>query len=241
MVQELLPMLPQEPGRTALVVAIIGTLIGLGLWLAGARYSRPLVTLLAVSIGGIVGQKMPLFAGWTMNSAATAVGGAFVLGLSAYLVHRLWVASLLAIMLAAWAALGTWIICNDSSVWTWPAVDAETTLRTFAGATWASLPEAVRKYMPVATGIAMISGFASTLVWPRVGQVLLYSTAGVSLVIGMGVAAIEFGRPEWIWIVPAQTHAQLMLLFGMVAFGAVVQWQLAPSPSKDTSSAKKDR
>lgn len=205
MVQELLPMLPQEAGRVALVVAIVGTLFGLGLWLAGARYSRPLLTLLAVSIGGVVGQKMPVLASWTMNSGATAVGGAFVLGLSAYLLHRLWVALLLGLVLGAWAALGTWIICNDGFVWAWPAVDAETTLRTFANATWASLPEAVRKYMPVATGIAMLSGFASTLVWPRVGQVLLYSTAGVSLLIGMGVAAIEFGRPEWIWIVPAQS------------------------------------
>ena len=29
MVQDLLPMLPQEPGRVALIVAILGTLIGL--------------------------------------------------------------------------------------------------------------------------------------------------------------------------------------------------------------------
>ena len=71
---------------------------------------------------------------------------------------------------------------------------------------------------------------------PRFGQVLLYSTAGVTLLLGMGVAAIEIGRPEWIWIVPAQTHAQLMMLVGMVAFGAVVQWQRSPTPPAGGSS-----
>lgn len=235
MVQELLPLLPQEPGRIALMVAIVGTLIGLGLWLAGARFSRPLLTLLAVSVGGVMGQRIPGITGWTVNSAAAAVGGAFILGLSAYLIHRLWVAILLGVVLAAWAALGTWVICNDGAQWAWPAVDAETTWRTFAEAAWTSLPDAVRKYLPYATGLALVSGFASTLLWPRIGQVLLYSTSGVSLLIGMGIAAIEFARPQWIWIIPAQTHAQLMLLFGMVAFGAVVQWQLKPPLPKDSS------
>ena len=200
------------------------------LWLAGARFSRPLLTLLAVAIGGVVGQRLPAMMDWAVNSAATAIGTALVLGLSAYLVHRLWVAIWLGTVLAIWASLGTWYLCRNGAAWTWPAVDANTTLQAFLAATWDSLPEAVRKYLPATAGVAMVSGFASTLLWPRFGQVLLYSTAGVTLLIGMGVAAIEFGRPEWIWIVPAQTHAQLMLLFGMVAFGAVVQWQRSPTP-----------
>jgi hypothetical protein len=93
---------------------------------------------------------------------------------------------------------------------------------------WRDLPERVRSILPAACATGMVSGLSLTLLWPRVGQVLLYSAGGATLLVGMGVAAIDYGRPEWISIFPAQTWAQVLTLAAVVAFGAVVQWQMAP-------------
>lgn len=228
MVQDLLPLLPQEPGRAALAVSIAGTLIGAVLWLAGARFSRALITLLCVSAGGVIGRRLPEWTAWNVSTMASSVGGAIVLGLAGYLLHRLWVGILLGAVLAGWAALGTWLVCHDPLVpWAWPAVDATTTIQSFATSCWQALPDNIHRYMPLAAGVAFISGLASTLLWPKVGQVLLYSVTGTSLLIGMGLAAIEYGRPQWIGIVPVRTVSQVVVLVATVLFGAVVQWQLA--------------
>jgi hypothetical protein len=233
MVQDLLPLLPQEPGRAALGVAIAGTILGAALWLTGARFSRALITLGCVAAGGVIGRKLPEWTTWTVSTMASSVGGAIVLGLAGYLLHRLWVGILLGAVLAGWAALGTWIVCHDPLIpWSWPAVDATTTIQSFAITCWQTLPDNIHRYLPLAAGVAFVSGLASTLLWPKVGQVLLYSVTGTSLLIGMGLAAIEYGRPEWMSIVPARTLSQGVVLAATVLFGAVVQWQLAfPRPS----------
>ena len=69
----------------------------------------------------------------------------------------------------------------------------------------------------------------AALLWPRFAVVLLYSALGTSLLVGTGLIAIQNGRPDWIGLVPSQTWAQVATLLGIVAFGAVVQWQLAPA------------
>jgi hypothetical protein len=230
MVQELLPLLPHEIGRTALVAALIGTLVGAGLWLAGARFSRPMITLLGVALGAMIGRHLPAWMNWNANSMATSVGGAVVLGMSGFVLHRAWVGLGLGLVLAAWAALATWVFAGGAeATFAWPAVDQATTLQTFGQSLWANVPDKVKQVAPYACGGAMVSGFLGTLIWPRLGVVLLYSALGTSLLVGMGLIAIENGRPQWITIVPAQTWAQITTLLGLVAFGAVVQWQLAPT------------
>jgi hypothetical protein len=85
----------------------------------------------------------------------------------------------------------------------------------------------------------MLSGLLASLVWPRFGAVLLYSALGTSLLVGAGLISIENGRPQWITIVPSQTWAQVTTLLGLVAFGAIVQWQLAPSKQTGAPTPKK--
>jgi len=230
MVEQLLPLLPKEIGQAALYAAMFGTLVGAGLWLVGARFSRPLITLVAVSAGAVIGRMVPAWMGWTVNSMAAAVGGAVVLGMSAFLLHRVWVGIGLGVLLTCWAALATWATCHGDAAWTWPAVDASTTVASFGDAIWDGLPERVRTILPYACGGAAMSGFLAALLWPRVAVVLLYSALGASLLVGMGLTAIENGRPEWMNIVPAQTWAQVATLVVIVVFGAMVQWQLSPSP-----------
>ncbi|MGB7157710.1 MAG: hypothetical protein WBD40_06565 [Tepidisphaeraceae bacterium] len=230
MVQQLLPLLPQEIGQAALYAAMFGTLLGAGLWLVGARFSRPMMTLVAVSIGAMVGRMVPGWMGWNVNSMAASVGGAVVLGMSAFVLHRVWVGVGLGVLLACWAALVTWITSNGGAEWAWPAVDATTTLASFGQSVWEGLPDKVRTILPYASGGAALSGFLAALLWPRVAVVMLYSALGASLLVGMGLTAIENGRPEWMRIVPAQTWAQVAALGGIVLFGAIVQWQLSPKP-----------
>lgn len=128
--------------------------------------------------------------------------------------------------------------CRGGAEWAWPAVDAGTTAASFGQGLWDGLPEKVRTILPYASGGAMLSGFLAALLWPRVAIVLLYSALGASLLVGMGLTAIENGRPEWISMVPSQAWAQALTLAGIVAFGMVVQWQLAPA-SKSSAPAPK--
>jgi hypothetical protein len=228
MVQQLLPLLPKEIGQAALVAALVGTLIGAGLWLVGSRFSRPMITLLAVSLGAVLGRSLPGWMSWNVNTMATSVGGAVLLGMSGYVLHRVWVGAGLGVVLACWAAIGTWLFAGAGAELTWPVVDAETTMRAFGEQLWTNLPEKVRTILPFACGGALLSGFLSSLLWPRMAVAILYSALGTSLLVGLGLIAIENGRPDWITIVPSQTWAQVSTLVGIVAFGALVQWQLAP-------------
>jgi hypothetical protein len=84
----------------------------------------------------------------------------------------------------------------------------------------------------------MITGLSATLLWPRIGVVMLYSCAGLSLLVGMGLAAIEISRPQWLVHVPAQTWAQLTTLGALVAFGAVIQWNSSPAPSRPAGGSE---
>lgn len=229
MVQQLLPLLPHDIGQAALVAALFGTLVGVGLWLAGARFSRPMITLLGVSLGAILGRALPGWMTWNVNTMAASVGGAVVLGMSGYVLHRVWVGLGLGLLLACWAMLATWTFAGEGATPTWPAVDASTTLGSFARIAWDTVPPPVRRLLPYACGGAMMSGFLTSLLWPHMAVVLLYSALGTSLLVGMGLLAIENGRPDWITVVPAHTWAQATTLLCLVAFGAVVQWQGTPS------------
>jgi hypothetical protein len=229
MVQELLPLLPTETSTLGLAIAIVGVLVGAGLWLVGARFSRTLMALAAVAVGGGLGMLLPRWAGWGVSSSASAVGGAIVLGVSGFAMHKVWVGLGLGTVLACWAALATWVVCDVGASWAWPPVDPSRTSADYLATVWRDLPERVRDFLPIACLAGMGTGLTGALLAPRIGLVLLYSTAGASLLVGMGIAAITFGRPEWIALVPAQTWAQVLTLAGLVAFGAVVQWRLAPT------------
>ena len=232
MVQQLLPLLPHEIGRCALIAALTATLFGAVLWLVGARFSRPMITLVGVAAGAFFGRMLPGWMGWNVNTMAASVGGAVVLGMSGFLLHRMWVGLGLGVLLACWATVAVWVCFSDGAQLTWPPVDPTTTWRTFADALWLSVPLKVRQILPFAASLAMLSGLLASLLWPRFGAALLYSALGTSLLVGAGLIAIENGRPQWITIVPSQTWAQAMTLLGTVAFGAVVQWQLADGKKK---------
>jgi hypothetical protein len=228
MVQELLSLLPKEVGTLALVLAMAGTLAGAGLWLAGARFSRSLITLVLVSAGGWIGLFLPQWMGWSIDGWAPAILLAIVLGASGFVLHRFWVGVGLGLVLAGWAAVIVWMICKGNAVWTLPKYRMGTTATGYAKDLWQSLPADVVKFLPFAAGMALVSGLAGALVWPRIGVVVLYSVVGVSMVVGLGLCVMSFERPQWIGMLPAKGSLQVMLVMAMVAFGALLQWQIAP-------------
>ncbi len=229
MVQELMPLLPKEVGTLALAIAMSGTLVGAGLWLVGSRFSRSLITLVLVSIGAWIGLLLPGWVAWKIDGWAPAVGLALVLGASGFFLHRFWVGVGLGVVLAAWAALGVWIVCRGADAGALPRYAIGTKTMDYMKDLWASLPVDVRKFLPFACGATMLTGLIASLRWPRFGVVMLYSSAGVSLVIAMGLSAMSYARPQWVGALPAKGSSQAMTVLAMVAFGALLQWRIGPS------------
>lgn len=230
MVQLLLPLLPKELGTAALALAIVGCLIGVILWLLGSRFSRSLVSLALVSIGGWTGLFLPRWFGWSIDGWAPAVGLALVLGVTGFFLHRLWVGVGLGLVLAIWAAVVTWMLCGGADAsWSWPALTLKTQLWPYAHSLWDNLPGGVQRILPYACGAALLSGVCAGLLWPRFGVVTLYSALGVTLVVTLGLTAVNFYRPRWIGVLPGRTAAQALTLVGLVAFGALLQWRIVPN------------
>jgi hypothetical protein len=229
MLDAFLQLLPGEPGSIALFIAMAGSLIGAALWIGGATFSRPLITLLTVLVGAVVGMHFPVWFGWNVSGAGPAMLGALVLGVSGFALHRMWVGVGLGSILAAWAAFIVWICLHDGGTWVWPAFDGATmTPFGYLRTVYDQLPANIGKALPYACAIAMVIGVAASILWPKLTTVLNWSGIGVSMLAGMGIAAIAFGKPELLRHVPAQTWAQSAVLATLIAVGAAVQWKLAP-------------
>ena len=244
MVQKFLLLLPHEAGPRALGVALAVGAVGAVLWLAGARFSRSLIALLAVAAGALLGILLPRWLGWSINGMATTVGGAIFFGILGYGGHRAWVAAALGVVLAVWAGLATWAICPGSREWTWPAFASLAALPEYLMELWRALPADVAKFLPYAAGTALLSGVCIAALWPRLGIVLLYSSLGTMMLLGTGLFAAEVRYTRWLSMIPAATWVQVITLCCLVAFGAVVQWRLAPAtkpiapPPEETKNEK---
>lgn len=241
MVEELVNFLPAEPGTMGLIIAIVGSLVGVGIWLLGSRFSRPMITLLTVLLGAFVGMQMPRWFGWQISGAGPAVGAALVLGVTGYVLHGMWVGIGLGTVLASWAALACWMSFRSGASWTWPAMTEGMGLAEFTQAVWNGLPPDVARILPYASATAMMTGLGLAIIWPRVSLILGWSMAGVTLLTGMGVAALDFGRPEWLSRLPSPMWAQGTLVMLMVALGSIIQWKLGPKPAISQPKSRKSK
>src|SRR5450432_1535814 len=131
MVQELVNLLPRDAGVFGLVIAIVGSLVGVLIWLVGSRFSRPIVTLATVTLGAAIGMHLPRWFGWDISGAGPAVGAALVLGVTGYALHGMWVGIGLGTILASWTAMACWIVFRNGANLNWPAIQAGTTLVAF--------------------------------------------------------------------------------------------------------------
>jgi hypothetical protein len=240
MIQRLLILLPQQIGLLSLMIAIAGAALGGILWLGGSRFSRTLMTLIAVSTGALIGLQIPKWFSIGLQGWATAVLGALILGISGYLLHKFWVGLGLGVVLAVWAALGTFVVCADPKGWSWPISPAGASLHRQIIDFWNSLTPEARNLLPFTISAALLSGICASVLWPRVGSVLLYSAAGVSLMTGLGVTVLNSTKREWLRIVPGQTSSQVIVLICLVAFGAILQWRSISARAAVAQTPKDD-
>jgi hypothetical protein len=243
MVQELLPLLPTTMTTAQVVICLMVLLSGVVLWLTGTAWSRSFLTLLAVAIGGTLGMLVPRWQLWPINSMSAAVLGAVGLGVSAFLLERMWVGLTLGFVLAMWASLGTWMLCRGDAVWQAPE-QWETQFQTppqQAQDIWSRMPAEVQKVAPYATGMAMFSGLAMAMLWPRAARVLCHSVLGVTIIFTVGLALMLTQRTEWLQYLPVPVISQIGLLAGLVMIGILAQWQLiAPSPQDEHAVANEN-
>ena len=230
-----LPTLPEEfqivLGRYALLAAFAGAATGAILWLAGSRFSRPLVTLLAVSLGAVVGVHLPARFGWSVDPIGVAFVGALVLGVSGYLLHTTWIGLSLSLTLATWVGVAAWLTLGGGAQLQWPAVSLSGNVTAMLADVWRSLPGDLPRVMPVALAGALVSGVAITVLSPRLGRVLTYSLVGLTLVLVMGVTAMRLSRPDLLAVLPRSLATQAAVLAGMVLVGVLTQWRLTPAGS----------
>jgi hypothetical protein len=228
MIQQFLGLLPRQIDSLPLALAMAAALLGALLWLGGSRFSRALMTLISVSAGALVGLQLPTWAGWGLEGWATAVLGALVLGISGYALHKLWVGLGLGMVLAAWAGLATLVVCANPHGFAWPVGGEGGSLYGHVVDLWNALTPDARELLPFACSAGLMCGICATLLWPRIGVVLLYSSAGISLLVGMGVTVLNSAKREWLNVIPNRTSSQVIVLFSMVAFGAILQWRVKP-------------
>jgi hypothetical protein len=244
MVQELLPFLPQTLSTAAVAACAAGVVVGLFLWLLGGVWSRGIVTLLAVALGGWLGTMLPRWYFWPINSMSLAVLGAVGLGVFAFAAPRVWVGLLLGTVLALWAGLGVWMNLGGGDQpfpWRQDWEVREMTPPQHAADLWQRLPEPVQRAAPFAAATALISALAIALLWPRLVRALAFSLGGVTLAFAGALLLLTARRPGWLELVPTQTQVQAAVLAVMALAGLVVQWQFIPSrrppvpPSDETA------
>lgn len=218
-------------GRYALLAALVGSAAGLILWLAGSRFSRSLVTLLAVSVGAALGTNLPRWFGWPIDGMGLAVGGAVVLGLTGFLLHNTWVGLSLSALLVLWAGTAAWTIAGRGEPFAihWPDIDPAAPASVVLASIWRAMPGELPWVMPVAVAGALLTAVVISIVSPRLARVLAYSLAGLSLLVAAGLWAMRMSQPQWLAKLPRDFATQVALLLALVGMGVMIQWRLTPA------------
>jgi hypothetical protein len=228
MLWQLTALLPGRLGECSLGVAIGGAILGMAFWIAGARFSRSLITLIAVAIGTSVGIRLPGWLGWNFDGMVIGVGGALLLGVSGYLLHRTWIGMYLAVLLAIWAGVGSWIALNSAGTTHWPTIDWSAGFVAALQTMWAQTASEPTRSVAIAAGIGLAVGVLMSVFWPKLSSVTTWSLAGVTLVASMFAATMQTTH----WHAAAALNASGMIqgavLIGLVVLGASIQWLIIP-------------
>src|SRR4051812_23205482 len=100
LLEHLPPRVADALANPSLALAVGGTVIGLLLWVTGARLSRAMITLVAVAIGSVVGGHLPAWRGWDVNPMGTVIVCSIAFGMAGYLLHTATVGIALSALLA---------------------------------------------------------------------------------------------------------------------------------------------
>jgi hypothetical protein len=228
--QQLLQLLPHNPGNIALLVAVGGAFIGIILWLFGVRFGRVILTLGAVAAGTAIGMKLPEWFDWSIDPMATGVGMALFTGLTAYALHRVYAGAAFGIVLCAWAALGTWIFLGHG---TWHPPTYGQGFPKFLSDAWNALPKDMRRWLPYLAASSMLVGMTIGILWPKLSNLLLWSSTGATIVFCSISTLLFHFRPQLLDHLPRHFGTQAAWLGGAMAIGIVTQWWTSPRPKKE--------
>lgn len=160
------------------------------------------------------------------------VGGAVVMGLLGYIFYRFWIATGLGVVAALWMGLGIWVMMGPGAQWSWPAVGQQAGesvgrwVWEVLVAGWGTMPAGLVRVLPFACGATLVCAAAAGMFWPKVGQVMFYSLAGTSLMVGAALAEMKWNWPGGLAKVPEKRWVQVAVLGGVVMVGVVFQWLL---------------
>jgi hypothetical protein len=209
------------------VVAAAGTV----LWLAGARFSRSLVTLTTVTVGAAIGLQLPRWLGLPIGTWATAIAGALAFGVAGWGMHKTWVGAGLGVVMAFWGIAIAWIVFGPANEYAWPTPGQDAAFLDHLGIIWTSFPASFRWAGPLGFVLGVMTGAAVAWKHKKFTPMLLYSMLGVTLMIIFGISAMEAGMPTMLAIVPSQRSVQVATLVLMVAFGTAVQYRWSARPA----------
>jgi hypothetical protein len=237
--QQLFSLLPERLGVIGLIVSGVGASLAIVLWLIGGKISRSMITLTAVGFGTVLGLKLPLWCGWSVDGMAPAVGGAVILGVSAFAWHRFWVGASLGILLALWSGLALWTAIAPGQSWYWP--DPQLLLPQYLAELWRGLPGALPRFLPLCAAASLALGFGAVIWKPRIAIAVFWSFAGTSMLLGFGSALVMHSRPELLDRFPKQLPIQCAILVGMTAFGVAFQWKSLAAPKSAGAKEGKEK
>lgn len=239
MLQRLLLLLPEtSPGWAWFWwSALIGG--GLLLWLAGGRVSRSLVTLVLVAIGAVAGKHFPAMSGVKLDPMACVLGGALVLGVLGYVMHR-WVVGVgLGLVMGAWAMMGCFVVAKSPAYFVWPewSVGSGEGVWKYIQTVGQQLGGDTGQMLVALGGLAFVSGVAMSVLFPRVATTLFWTLFGASVWCGAGLAWGFYEGPDRLGRLPVTTMGQCVLLGAIVVAGFAAQWWQGPGPVKEKKAA----
>jgi hypothetical protein len=223
--QNLVPLLPRRIGSAGAAIAVTSAAVGCGLWLAGARFSRPLLAFAATVGGGAIAYQTPRWFGWTIDPIAVAVLGAILTGVFGFLAHRWLAAAGLGIVLAVWAiaeAVGPGGLGGQLFTALVPREIVWAQLADFPN----SVPNGIIELMLVAGGAGLIGGTTVALLWPRVGVTLFWTILGLTLTLVSAVVAAKAVHPASLRLMP-RPREEAVALLTLLGIGMAVQWKMA--------------
>lgn len=192
------------------------------------------MTLGAVGAGTAIGMKLPDWYGWNIDPMGPGVGLALVLGLTAYALYRFYIGAALTVLLTAWAALATWVLLKHGNFH--PPTYAGN-LPKYLLNFWAGLPRDMHRWMPYLAAGSFLAGMSISILWPKLGSTIFWSTAGATTTFCTVSIALYHFRPHTLDRLPRHVGPQLACLGGAVALGMLLQWAMMPRKKKEKSPA----
>lgn len=227
MFQYITNLVPPEASAAMVWLLAGGALIGAALWLFGSRFGRSLLALVMVGLGAIIGLHLPQLLDLPIGGWTAAIGMALIFGVAGFAMQRTWTAIGLGLLLASWVAAAVSKIYLADSL-TAIKLSPANGLLTMATQAWDALPADLRRIGPFACGIAMVSGVSLGVMWLRLASYLFWSALGVSMMLTMGLPALTIAQPQLVDNLPQDGTRQLLAVIGLVLFGMLVQWRMAP-------------